>query len=530
MSMPKVACVGAGYWGANLVRTFYELGALHRIVEEDEARRLELAGRYPSVLVTADLAAALADPDVKAVAIATPAATHAELARVCLEAGKDVLVEKPLCLSVSEGEQMVRRAEALGRILMVGHLLRYHPAVCELTRLAASGELGRIQYIAAERLNLGRFRREENVLWSLGPHDISVILALLGEMPTGVTSHGSAFLHPTIRDVHASALTFPGGAAAYLFFSWLHPFKQQRLAVVGDRQMAVFSDTEPVNKLLLYPSRAEWRGGQPVPLKGEPVPVPFSSEEPLRAECTHFLECVATRRTPVTDGQEAVRVLSVLEACEAGALPKPEAHAAGRSAAPGGAGADTGVFVHESSYVDEGSSIGAGTAIWHFSHVLKNCQIGPGCRIGQNVVIGPNVRVGAGVKIQNNVSVYEGVELEDEVFCGPSVVFTNVHNPRSHTPRMHELRTTRVRRGATLGANATIVCGVTIGEHAFVGAGAVIARDVPAHALVVGNPSRIVGWVCQCGSRIAFEPGAELGRCSSCYAAYRHGEGRVWRE
>src|SRR5467141_872704 len=164
-------------------------------------------------------------------------------------------------------------------------------------------------------------------------------------------------------------------------------------------------------------------------------------------------------------------------------------------------------FVHESSYVDDGAQVGRGTKIWHFCHVMPGAIIGERCNLGQNVVVMPGTRIGNNVKIQNNVSVYEGVTLEDDVFCGPSVVFTNVFNPRSAIRRMDELRPTLVRRGATLGANCTIVCGVTIGQYAFIGAGAVVVKDVPDFALVVGNPGRIIGWMCQCGNRINFETG-----------------------
>ena len=182
-----------------------------------------------------------------------------------------------------------------------------------------------------------------------------------------------------------------------------------------------------------------------------------------------------------------------------------------------------GVFVHPSSFVDDGVAIGEGTKIWHFCHVLAGSSIGAGCNLGQNVVVGPKVRIGDRVKVQNNVSIYEGVELEDDVFCGPSMVFTNVVNPRSHVSRRHEYRPTFVRRGATLGANCTIVCGVTIGRYAFVGAGAVVTRDVPEFALVVGNPARRSGWVCACGVKLRF-PGSD-GACSSCGARYTLSDG-----
>ena len=178
-------------------------------------------------------------------------------------------------------------------------------------------------------------------------------------------------------------------------------------------------------------------------------------------------------------------------------------------------------FVHPSSYVDDGCEVGAGTRIWHFSHVMPGSRIGQHCNIGQNVVVSPGVVIGDHVKIQNNVSVYEGVTLEDSVFCGPSMVFTNVVNPRSEIRRMDELRPTLVRKGATLGANCTVLCGVTIGEYAFVGAGTVVLHDIPAYALVVGNPGRLIGWMCRCGNRIDFPDGSGTGRCRVCATAYR---------
>jgi UDP-2-acetamido-3-amino-2,3-dideoxy-glucuronate N-acetyltransferase len=516
----RVGCVGAGYWGRNLIRNFDDLGALVWICDVRPQTLEEVATKYPRAGHTQRVEDLLRDDSVTGIVVATPAETHAGLVRRALEAGKDVLVEKPLCLDVAEGKDLVALAEKTGRILMVGHLLWYHPAVLKLQQLVAAGELGRIQYIYSNRLNLGRIRREENILWSFAPHDVSVILGLLGEMPEEVQAQGGNYLHQKIADVTVTLLAFPSGVKAHIFVSWLHPFKEQKLIIVGDRKMAVFDDVQPENKLLLYPHLIDWKNHVPVPTLAAAQVIPTDPVEPLRAECLHFLECIRTRQRPRSDGAEGLRVLTVLQQCQA-MLAAPQGRLAPRDTLPAPTTREsTRYFAHESAFIDEGVVIGDGTTIWHVSHVLKHSRVGKNCRIGQNVVIGPNVTIGDGVKIQNNVSVYEGVTLEDHVFCGPSMVFTNVFNPRSEIRRMDELRPTLVRRGATLGANCTIVCGVTIGRYAFVGAGAVVTRDVPAFGLVVGNPGRLIGWMCVCGVRIDFAPGEGSGVCAACHRRY----------
>jgi UDP-2-acetamido-3-amino-2,3-dideoxy-glucuronate N-acetyltransferase len=510
----KVACIGGGYWGKNLIRNFNDLQALECVCEVNPVTREQLKQCHPGVRFADSLDEVLADPAISGVVVATPAVTHGDLVRQALLADKDVFVEKPLCLSVDVGKKLLDLAFERRRILMVGHLLWYHPAVLKLKTLIEEGDLGRVEYIYSNRLNLGKIRREENILWSFAPHDISVILGLVGEMPDSVKAQGGNYLHDKIADVTLSLLSFPSGVKAHVFVSWLHPYKEQKLIVVGDRQMAVFDDLEPVNKLVLYPHAIHWKNHQPIPDRAEAKPVPVEFVEPLRMECQHFLECMQTRQLPLTDGSEGLRVLAVLQQCQ-NALSADPALTKAALAAP------RSYSVHESAFIDENVEIGEGTTIWHVSHILKNSQIGKNCRIGQNVVVGPNVKMGDGVKIQNNVSVYEGVTLEDDVFCGPSMVFTNVFNPRSEIRRMAELRPTLVRRGATLGANCTIVCGATIGRYAFIGAGAVVTKDVPDFALVVGNPGRIVGWMCVCGNRVDFTNDHQTGRCQACQRTYR---------
>jgi len=507
----NVAVVGAGYWGKNLIRNFHELKALAAICEVDEKQRKACMADYPDVRLVSSYREVLRDAEVSAVVIATPAATHADLVRKALLAGKDVFVEKPLCLSVQEGRDLVALARRRQRILMVGHLLWYHPAVLTLKALAQQGELGRIQYIYSNRLNMGKIRREENILWSFAPHDISVILGLLGEMPDGVQAQGGNYLHQQIADVTVSLLSFPSGVRAHIFVSWLHPFKEQKLIVVGDRKMAVFDDHEKQDKLRLYPHSIGWKNNLPVANKAEAITIPIDATEPLRAECLHFLDCVRTRSRPHTDGEEALRVLSVLQQCQAALESKAQARPL-QDRPPV-------YFAHESAFVDDGVEIGEGTSIWHTSHILTGSRIGKHCKIGQNVVIGPNAHIGEGVKVQNNVSVYEGVTLEDSVFCGPSMVFTNVFNPRSEIPRMRELKPTLVKKGATLGANSTILCGITIGRYAFIGAGAVVTKDVSDYALVTGNPGRVTGWMCRCGVKL--KTATTRAECLACGLQYR---------
>jgi len=278
----------------------------------------------------------------------------------------------------------------------------------------------------------------------------------------------------------------------------LHPFKEQKLVVVGDKKMAVFDDTiEWKDKLLLYPHSIHWTENIPVVSKAEAQPVTVDEDEPLRAECSHFLECMDQRKVPRTDGREGLRVLKILNCCQTSLETEKKIVLTQNQYQD-----KKKYYAHPSAVIDDGVDIGDDCRIYHFSHVLTGSEIGSQTNIGQNVVIGPNVSIGSGCKIQNNVSVYEGVTLKDHVFCGPSMVFTNVMNPRSEISRKDEFCRTIVRNGVTFGANCTIVGGIEIGEYAFIGAGAVVTDDVAPFALMVGNPARQVGWVSAFGKKM----------------------------
>ncbi|HMK28880.1 MAG TPA: Gfo/Idh/MocA family oxidoreductase, partial [Terriglobales bacterium] len=263
MFKPNVAVIGCGYWGKNLARVFHQLGALRWVCDTRPEVLAEANSKY-SVETTLEYREILGDPAVAAVAIAVPAAQHYAIAKEALMAGKDVYVEKPLALQSSEGEELVRLAASNHRILMVGHILQYHPAVLQLKNLIRSGELGRIQYLHSSRLNLGKLRTEENILWSFAPHDISAILFLLDEDPTRISAHAGRFLNPRVADTTLTTLDFDSGVKAHIFVSWLHPFKEQKLAIVGDRKMAVFDDMEGERKLVLYSHRIDWLDRVPV--------------------------------------------------------------------------------------------------------------------------------------------------------------------------------------------------------------------------------------------------------------------------
>jgi len=491
MSNIKISVIGCGYWGKNLVRNFSELGVLDSVCDANQALAAQASQTYGVPALTLE---EVLKSDIQGVVIAAPAAQHYALTVEALKAGKHVFVEKPLSLEVEEARKLCALAKETKKTLMVGHLLQYHPAFLSLKELIAKGNLGRLQYIYSNRLNLGKFRNEENILWSFAPHDISMILSLAGDLPETVYATGACHLNPRIQDVTTTHLSFKNGIQAHVFVSWLHPYKEQKLVVVGDRGMAVFDDGLPwEEKLKLYPHQVTWVDGLPHPEKADVVNVPLDVAEPLKLECQHFVDCIRDHAKPRTDGEEGLRVLQVLDAAQQ-SLHSHTSISLRNETLP--------YYVHETALVDHGATVGAGTKIWHFSHVLKGATIGDDCILGQNVMIGGDVVVGNRCKIQNNVSLYKGVILDDGVFCGPSCVFTNVHTPRAEIERKDEFRPTPVESAVTIGANATIVCGNRLGAYSLIGAGAVVTKDVKPHAVMVGNPARQIGWVSHAGERL----------------------------
>ncbi len=312
MGTVKVAIVGCGHWGKNLARNFAELGALKVVIDPDPETAKTHAQMHGVEAV--DMQAALADPEISGMVIAAPAELHKELALEAIAAGKHVYVEKPLALSVRDGEIIRDAAHQAGKILMVGHLLQYHPIFVALRDMVRAGDLGKLRYVYSHRLSMGKFRLEEDAFWSLAPHDVSMILALFGEAPTKVSGGGLDFITPGIADEARLDMVFPSGGRAHVFASWLHPFKEQKLVVVGDKAMAVFDDIVPwENKLALYKHDVDMSGPVPVPVKADVAYINVPKGEPLKSECQHFLDCIESNTAPFTDAQEALRVLQVLE-------------------------------------------------------------------------------------------------------------------------------------------------------------------------------------------------------------------------
>lgn len=311
-----VAQVGLGPWGANLARNFHELARLKWLCDVDGDRREALSGRFPATRFTGRFEDVLEDPDVEAVVVATPVPTHAELARRALQARKHVFVEKPMGLTAADAEELVELAEQHGRVLMPGHLLLYHPGVAKLKELVDSGALGEVLYVYGNRQNLGTIRPDENALWSLGVHDLSVILHVLEEEPAEVFARGESFLKRGVEDVVFCYLRFPSGKIAHMHLSWLDPHKMRRMTVVGRRRMAVFDDMELDRKVTVYDKAAE----QPVGTYGEwrtrtgDIHSPYvPNDEPLRLECEHFLSLVRGEGDPLAAARDGVRVVRVLE-------------------------------------------------------------------------------------------------------------------------------------------------------------------------------------------------------------------------
>ena len=322
--MTSIAVVGAGGWGKNLIRNYYQLpeSTLKMVCDLDANKLKQMQGLYPGITTSTSYDDVLADPDVEGVVIATTGETHFNLCLQALDAGKDVYVEKPFTLRASEAEMLVSKADQLGRIIMVGHLLEYHPIVNRIKDMINSGELGDIYYMYSQRLNLGTVREDENALWNFAPHDISVILYLLNKEVVDVAARGQSYLRKGVEDVVFLSINFVDGTSGHVQVSWLDPHKVRKTTIVGSKKMVVFDDMEATEKLRVYDKGAKFSENydtfaEYMGLRFGDVTIPhIAVGEPLKLECMHFIECIQNRQQPVSDGRDGLRVIRVLEAAQ----------------------------------------------------------------------------------------------------------------------------------------------------------------------------------------------------------------------
>ncbi len=471
--MVQIGLIGGGRWGQNLIREFSALKVLRKICEIDSTLIKKYKKMYPKVGVTTRWVNLLADKKITAVCISLPTIYHYKYAKEALENDKDVFVEKPIVLSELEAEELNNLAEEKNKILMVGHILQYHPAMNKIKELISKNRIGKIRSIVSSRTKIydKTVKRDENVLWNFAPHDISLVLSLCShKLPSQVTSTGVSYVTESIEDITNSILKYENGTYINIYSSWLHPYKEQKIIIYGDKGTIEFNDLES-NKITLYKY-------------GKSRNVKYDDQySPLYMECSHFIECCQSRTQPITNGQEGLRVLKVLSALDkslkSSTLIKLDDCRK--------------YYAHPTAIIDDGALIGDGTKIWHNCYITRDAVIGKNCSIGQNAYIAGVL--GDNCKVQNNVSLYIGNVCEDHVFLGPSCVLTNDLNPRCEYSKNGNYKKTLIKRGATIGANATIVCDNVIGEYALVGAGSVITKDVEPYTVVAGNPATKIGMV-----------------------------------
>ncbi|KAI0559666.1 Oxidoreductase [Gracilaria domingensis] len=522
-SGPSLIIVGAGKWGSNIIATATAL-KLSIAVVDSNSEALAVARCNPRIPPScqffSSLDAALHALPTAAVVVATPPSTHFAVAKHAIAVGRHVLVEKPLCDTLQDAQQLVDLARSQNVTLMVDHLLHYSVHHRRMLCLIESGLIGKVTRVRMGRSNFGTVRSEENVLWSFTPHDVSILLAICGaNTPTAVSCTGHKIVSTHVEDSVCLQVRFRDGIHAQIDANWMHPFKERRTIVYGSKGCLVLNEAMPdatLKKIQAFNWSAKRKlDGTGVRIEKSEADIleylkdqsieavceleQMETKQPLQVVLEHFLESIKEQTAPRTDGNEGVRVLRILSAASESLLkngksiPLPSVSPSLQSFKS---------FVHPTAVVDHGAVLGKGTKVWHFSHIMPGAVLSEQCNIGQNVYIGGKAKLGKNVKVQNNVSIYDNVRIEDDVFLGPSCVLTNVKNPRSHVSRKHEYMSTIIKKGATVGANATIVCGVTLGEFSFVGAGAVVTKDIPPHAMVYGNPAVVKGWMSTTGTKL----------------------------
>lgn len=488
-----VGVVGCGYWGPNLARTFNQLpeASLVALCDKNWARLAHMRKLYGDTAAYDDCLSMLGHPGLDAVVISTPLRSHHSLAKSSLLAGKHVFVEKPIASTSRECEELVAIAKESNLILMVGHTYLFSGAFEKIAEIIQSGDIGDICYINCQRLNLGLFQQDINVAWDLAPHDLSIILQIMGELPLTVNCQGNAHIFNGAQDVINMSLTFSNNRFATIQSSWLEPNKVRQMTFVGTRKMIVFNDIEPLEKLRIYDVRVERPPYYDDLCKfqcsyhyGDCYIPRIDQCEPLVTMSKHFINCIINQQVPKSCGMKGHEIVRILEASD-------------RSLAQCGASINMSP-PNPLPKAGVASDVRLGSEVYlHEFTNLYGCTIRDQTRIGPFVEIQRGVQIGARCKISSHSFICEGVTLEDEVFIGHGVIFTNDLKPRATNskgvPKQTgdwECRPTIVKRGASIGSGSTILAGIIIGENAMIGAGSVVTKDVDPDTTVAGNPAR----------------------------------------